>query len=243
MKALDREAREQWIRSRAAGPSCSRWHAGMSGIPSRTAHDHSRRSGRHDPEPEHGRRARSRRRADAPGHRPGGTRDRHPARGLGAGHGRVPDRGVGPGADRDGQPVVGARCCWPRWTRSGSGPRSWPGWRSPTSTSTTPAAWVTWRGPSPRPPCTSTRRGRATWPTRPGSSTRPRGSTARCSTRSTAGSIRPRPSGSTCWPTGRRSWSARTGPWWRWTHPGTPSTTWASTTRRAASSSPATPSG
>src|ERR1700682_5498348 len=42
-----------------------------------------------------------------------------------------------------------------------------------------------------------------------------------CSTRSTAASIPPRPSGCTCWPTGRRSWSARTGCWWRWTPRGT----------------------
>ena len=50
----------------------------------------------------------------------------------------------------------------------GLGPATWPGWWSPTSTSTTPAGWATWPGPSPGPPSTSTRRGPATWPTRPG---------------------------------------------------------------------------
>ncbi len=83
-------------------------------------------------------------------HRPGRHRDRHPARRLAAGHGRVPDRGPGPGAGRDGQPVLGARCCWRRSTGSGSGPTTWPGWSSPTSTSTTPAGWATWPGPSPQ---------------------------------------------------------------------------------------------
>ena len=48
---------------------------------------------------------------------------------------------------------------------------------------------------------------------------------------------------STSWPTARRSPSAPTGRWWRWTHQGTPSTMWGFTTRRPGSSSPGTPSG
>ena len=111
--------------------------------------------------------------------------------------------GPAPGAGRDRQPDVGAGPAG-RPGRARRGARAtWPAWRSPTSISTTPAASATWPGPSRRPPCTCTRRAPATWSTRSAWSARPARSTATCSTRSTAGSSRPRPSGSTCSRTAR----------------------------------------
>ena len=74
-------------------------------------------------------------------------------------------------------------------------------------------------------------KGRGTWPTPRGSSTRRRGSTALCWTPSTAASIPPPPSACTCWTTARRSRSTATAPSSRSTHRVTPSTTWRCTTR------------
>ena len=126
------------------------------------------------------------------------------ARRLGAGDGRLPDRGPRTRARRDRKPDLGARAAGRAGPDRGRARPSWPGSLSRTSTSTTPAASATWPVPSRRPPCTCTRRGRGTWPTRPGSSTRRRASTGRCSTPSTAASTRRRPSVSTCSTTGRR---------------------------------------
>ncbi len=187
-----------------------------------------------EPEPVHGRRRRrratgarpplrSRRPRTAAGgdrRRRRGHRARHPARWLGAGHRRLPDRGGRPGAGGDRQPELGPGPAGP--ARQARARRRGPGRRGghPHPPRPRRRGRATWPGPSPTPPSTSTRRGPAIWPTRPGWSTRPPGSTGRCSTRSTAGSTPPRPSGSTCSRTARRSGSAPPGRSSRSTRPG-----------------------
>ena len=163
--------------------------------------------------------------------------------GLGAGDRRLSGARGRPRAGGDGQPELGGGA--PRRPRRArGGPRmTWPGWRSPTSTSTTPAGWVTWPGPFRRPRCTCTKRVRATWSTPPGSSTRRRASYGPLLD-SLYGRLDPTPAerihvladGEEI----RVSPTASSPPS---TRPATPSTTWLCTTRSAASSSPATPWG
>ena len=118
-----------------------------------------------------------------------------------------------------------------------------PGWPSPTSTSTTPAGSATWPGRSRRPPSTCTRRGPGTWSTRPGWSTRRPGSTGRCSTRSTAASTRPPAERIHVLEDGEEIDVGPDRVLVAVDSPGHAKHHLACTTRRAACSSPATPSG
>ena len=151
--------------------------------------------------------------------------------------------GTGTGAHRDREPVARSRCSWPRSTSSGSGPSDLAGVAvthihldHAGGVGDVARAFPVGHGVRPRegrPP-----------PGRPHPAGRLGGPGLRAAARFPLRPAGPHPRGThpRAWPTGRRSRSAPTAPWWRSTRPGMPSTMWASTTRRAASSSPATPS-
>ena len=137
---------------------------------------------------------------------PGVDRDRHPPRRVGAGDGRLPGPRRRPRAGRDGQPELGPGSCSTRSTPSAWAPDDLAGVAVThihldhaggvgDVARAFPSATVYVHeqgGPSPRRPDAPHRLRRARL-------------RSDCSTRSTAGSTPPPPSGSTCSPTARRS--------------------------------------